>query len=104
MHISKELPELAAMAKTRDRVVQFLDGHGYALTDIDHWILHPGGRAILEDFQTSLSLTDEQCEPALRVARRYKNTVEAGDDEGEPGLVHARGPSTARELRERVGQ
>jgi alkylresorcinol/alkylpyrone synthase len=41
--------------------------------DIDHWLLHPGGRGILEGAQRGLGLSDEQVAPSAAVLSEYGN-------------------------------
>ena len=41
--------------------------------DIQHWGIHPGGRAILDKLQQGLGLADEQVQPSREVLRQYGN-------------------------------
>ncbi|MGB9036865.1 MAG: type III polyketide synthase [Paeniglutamicibacter sp.] len=50
-------------------------GPDYA--DIEHWGIHPGGRAILDRVQKRLELRDEQLMPARRVLNDYGNMSSA---------------------------
>ncbi len=78
MSISRELPVLAE-TRLRPLVEDFLAGQGLALEDVDHWLVHPGGRGIVDAAQAGLGLTDEQVAPsrsgALRV-RQHGHAVE----------------------------
>lgn len=46
-------------------------------SDIEHWGIHPGGRAILDRVQKRLELTDEQLIPARRILNDYGNMSSA---------------------------
>jgi len=57
-------PDLAAGmlagAGLRPVVDRFLRHHDLTLSEIDHWVVHPGGRRIIESVQGALDLpTDE---------------------------------------------
>ncbi|HTU78618.1 MAG TPA: 3-oxoacyl-[acyl-carrier-protein] synthase III C-terminal domain-containing protein [Solirubrobacteraceae bacterium] len=58
LHLARELPDLAA-AGLPGVVSRFLDRHGLRRSDIDHWIVHPGGRRIIENVQIALELSHE---------------------------------------------
>jgi predicted naringenin-chalcone synthase len=42
-------------------------------TDVDFWAIHPGGRAIVEQAQETLGLTDDQVADSFDVLRRRGN-------------------------------
>lgn len=44
---------------------------------IDHWALHPGGRAILDKIQQSFSLSDQQLSPSRHILSEYGNMSSA---------------------------
>ena len=46
---------------------------GSTRTDVDHWLLHPGGRGILEGAQRGLGLSDQQVAPSAAVLSEYGN-------------------------------
>ena len=58
LHLARELPDLAG-AGLWDVVARFLRRNDLDPSEIDHWIVHPGGRRIIENVQTALELTDE---------------------------------------------
>ncbi len=89
----------------------FLRCDRLAPEDISHWILHPGGRRILEAMKSELRLSDEQLGPAETVLREHGNlssvTVLFVLDEvlrarkparGELGVLGAFGPGFAAEM------
>ncbi len=55
---------------TMDRL---LTPNGLTLSDISHWIIHPGGPSILDAIAGRLDLTDEQMAPSWRVFRAHGN-------------------------------
>jgi alkylresorcinol/alkylpyrone synthase len=70
--MSRELPALAESG-VRLLVERFLDEHGLDLADVDHWLVHPGGRGILEALQRALEFSDEQVGPSVRVLAEFGN-------------------------------
>jgi alkylresorcinol/alkylpyrone synthase len=59
LHLARELPDIAA-AGLAPLIDSFLRPLGLTRHAIDHWILHPGGRRILECMQVALELPDEE--------------------------------------------
>lgn len=51
----------------------FLVKHSLTRADVSHWIIHPGGRAILDQLQEKMQLSDEQLMPSRETLRRYGN-------------------------------
>ena len=73
--------------------------------EIDHWIVHPGGRRIIENVQSALALSDEDVETSWRALAEHgnvgtpsifyvlKDTIERRAPEpGERGLIVTIGP------------
>jgi len=58
LHLARELPDLAG-AGLPGIVGGFLARQGLERADIDHWIVHPGGRRIIENVQSALELSRE---------------------------------------------
>jgi alkylresorcinol/alkylpyrone synthase len=92
-------------------VADFLAAHGLRREQITHFLLHPGGRKVLEGLQERLELTAAQTALSWRVLRDYGNlssaTVlfvlhhferEARPRAGEYGLLAAVGPGFSAEL------
>jgi predicted naringenin-chalcone synthase len=60
LHLDRDLPD-KAVAGLAGLVDEFLADAGLARrAEIDHWIVHPGGRRILESARDALALRDEQ--------------------------------------------
>jgi predicted naringenin-chalcone synthase len=58
LHLARELPDLAG-AGLPPVVAGFLRRNELEHSDIDHWIVHPGGRRIIENVQSALELSHE---------------------------------------------
>lgn len=72
MMLSSELPKII-LNSAAPRVTEILKAKGVAVTDINHWALHPGGRAILDSLQNGLELSDEQLKLSREVLRNFGN-------------------------------
>ncbi len=59
LHLVRELPDLAG-AGLPGVAEKFLRRHGVKHAEIDHWMVHPGGRRIIENIQSALQLSNEQ--------------------------------------------
>jgi predicted naringenin-chalcone synthase len=80
LHLARELPDLAG-AGLRDVVDGFLRHNRLHGSDIDHWIVHPGGRRIIENVQEALELSDED------VATSWRSLAEHGNV-GTPSIFY----------------
>ncbi len=100
--VERELPGL---------VDRFLAAHGLARADIDAWLAHPGGPAVIRAAQRGLGLDDGQLEPTIAGLRAHGNLSSASVlfvlDEvrrerapapGRHGLLFALGPGFCAEL------
>lgn len=92
-------------------VEEFLRPRGLTRADVAHWVLHPGGRRIVEAMSEKLELGQEQLGPTQAVLAQHGNmssvTVLFVLDEllrrarprrGERGLLAAFGPGFGAEL------
>ena len=92
-------------------LLPFLDEQGLALRDLRHFLLHPGGRKVLEGLERELGLTREQTRISWEVLREFGNlssaTVmfllnqfarECRPEPGDKGLLMAVGPGFACEM------
>ncbi len=59
LHLVRELPDLAG-AGLPGVAEKFLRQHRVEHAEIDHWMVHPGGRRIIENIQSALELSNEQ--------------------------------------------
>jgi predicted naringenin-chalcone synthase len=88
LHLARELPELAG-AGLPGVVARFLHEHDVEHAAIDHWIVHPGGRRIIENIQHALALTDEQIELAWDTLAGHGNV-------GTPSIFYVLHETIAR--------
>lgn len=72
MMLSSELPKII-FNSAAPKIKEILKAKGIAVDDINHWALHPGGRAILDSLQNGLELSDEQLKPSREVLKTYGN-------------------------------
>lgn len=105
LHLDRDLPDKAG-AGLRALVEDFLEGNGgLTRADIDHWVVHPGGRRIIESVQETLELSREEVAVSYDVLANHgnvgtpsifyvlKKTVERRSPRaGERGLLVTIGP------------
>ena len=72
MQIGRELPEIAER-QLGTLVDGFLGSNGLEAAEIGHWLIHPGGRGILEGAQKGLGLSDEDVAVSCGVLADYGN-------------------------------
>jgi alkylresorcinol/alkylpyrone synthase len=72
LSLEPDLPEAAA-AVLPPLVDNFLASLGLSRDAIDHWLVHPGGRRILERVQEALSLSDVQVQVSYDVLADHGN-------------------------------
>jgi alkylresorcinol/alkylpyrone synthase len=66
--LSREVPVRAAEA-CRTVVQQLLEERDLGMRDVDHWVVHAGGKAVLDAVQQALALAPDALESARRVLR-----------------------------------
>lgn len=72
LHLDRDLPDVAA-ADLGALADGFLESAGLNRAEIDHWIVHPGGRRIIDCVQTALSLSDEDVAVSRDVLANHGN-------------------------------
>lgn len=92
LHLIRELPDVAAEGLA-DLVDDFLGANGLQRDVIDRWLLHPGGRRIIESLQEGLELTHEQAQSSFDVLAEHGNI-------GTPAILYV----MKRSLDERAPQ
>ena len=103
--LSRRVPEIVPglLKKTVDRL---LDRNKLAYKDIAHWIIHPGGKSVLENIEKALGLTHEDTFWSWEAMRQVGNTSSAtigiigklmqkGKNGGGYGVVATMGAGTA---------
>lgn len=76
MMLSSELPKII-LEEAIPVIDRLLAENGIERSSIRHWVLHPGGRAILDALQTGLKLTAEEMLPSRTVLKNYGNMSSA---------------------------
>lgn len=107
--LSTEIPELVR-AEVPGLVARFLIQHGYTVKDISHFLLHPGGRRVLEGLVHALDITAAHAEISRAILRDYGNLSSAAvlfildrflksqqPQHGDLGLLLAFGPGFSAE-------
>jgi predicted naringenin-chalcone synthase len=107
LHLARELPDLAG-AGLADVVDRFLRRNRLSRSQIEHWIVHPGGRRIIENMRDALELSDEDVALSWSVLAEHgnvgtpsifyvlKDTVErCAPEPGEHGLMVTIGPGVS---------
>jgi polyketide synthase Type III len=90
---------------------QLLQRHGLSRSHIGFWVVHPGGRKVIDNVQKHFSMTDAQLRFSRTVLRNYGNmssptvmfvldeVVRNGDPRpGDWGVMIALGPGMAAEV------
>ena len=76
MMLSSELPRIIS-EEAVPIVHKLLAQKGIDRNAIHHWVLHPGGRAILDALQSGLNVSDEDMLPSRTVLKNYGNMSSA---------------------------
>lgn len=105
---SKDIPTIIER-ELKPAVYHFLKLSGYHMSEMQHFIAHPGGRKVLEAYERSLSLSPVQTEISANVLKKYGNMssvtilyvlkrfMEIGKED-EVGLATALGPGFSSEM------
>ena len=106
-------PEVTDLVRRRLRpaVEEFLGSAGLAIRDVAHWILHPGGRRILEAYREAFGGDDRTLEwtqsslakvgnlSSASVLFALSDVLESGRPRGgDRGLMVALGPGFSAEM------
>ena len=90
MHMSRDLPQIA-QGGAGALVDAFLADNGLGRAEIDHWLIHPGGRGIIDGVRDGLELAEEELAVSREVLAAHGNM-------GTPSSFYV-----LRGLEERVG-
>jgi alkylresorcinol/alkylpyrone synthase len=80
LQLSRELPEIAAQGLAAV-VDGFLAEHRMDRSRIDHWIVHPGGRRVIEGIQQALALAHDQVQTSWQALAEHGNV-------GTPSILY----------------
>jgi len=72
LHLNRDLPDVAA-AGLGELADGFLADAGLDRAAIDHWLVHPGGRRIIDCMQAALALSDEDVAVSRDVLANHGN-------------------------------
>ena len=81
LHLARELPDLAG-AGLGGLVEEFLAANSLSRAGVEHWIVHPGGRRIIESIQAALDLCDEDVAVSWDALANHGNV-------GTPAIFYA---------------
>ena len=108
--LAPSMPTLAA-SLVKKAIHPLMERNGLAGSDIRFWVMHPGGRKVMDRVQEQLGLTDGEMQFSRSVLRNYGNmssvtamfvldeVVRHGDPRpGDLGLMIGIGPGMAAEL------
>lgn len=92
-------------------LTRLLVRHGLSMADVRFWVVHPGGRKVIDNVQAHFGLTNAQLKFSRYVLRNYGNmssptvmfvldeVVRTGDPQpGDWGVMIALGPGMAAEV------
>ncbi|HSR68059.1 MAG TPA: 3-oxoacyl-[acyl-carrier-protein] synthase III C-terminal domain-containing protein [Acidobacteriota bacterium] len=107
---SRRIPTLIG-DRIRDNIAQFLERQGLGLSDLSHFLVHPGGAKILQVLAEVLELKEEQLAHSRWVLENYGNMSSptllfilerfqrlSNPRKGDYGLAAAFGPGFSSEL------
>lgn len=95
LHLDRDLPDVAAAGIPR-LVDEFLESIALTRLDVDHWIVHPGGRRILDCVRIALALSHAQVQISYDVLASRGNV-------GTPSIFYVLS-DTIKRRRPRHGQ
>jgi predicted naringenin-chalcone synthase len=108
--LSAEIPDVVC-AKVPQLVHDFLTHRGLTLRHLTHFLLHPGGRRVLDGLMQCLALPEERTAVSRSILREYGNLSSASilfildqfvtkerTQAGELGLLLAFGPGFSAEM------
>jgi alkylresorcinol/alkylpyrone synthase len=72
MHLGRDLPKIAK-DQLRGLVDDFLAANGARFEEVAHWLVHPGGRGIIDGVQAGLDLEEEDIAVSRDVLDRFGN-------------------------------
>lgn len=108
-YLDRDIPYLIGQ-NVEKPIKRLLGRHGLRTRDIDHWVIHSGGRKVVDALQYNLGLTDHDVRHTLHILKNYGNLSSASllfsynelrreewVHEGDLGMFIAMGPGTSIE-------
>ena len=74
--LNKDVPKVSG-ALVREAVFRLLGKHNLAVSDVDHWAVHPGGLRVLEEIQKALPILPWKLKASYDVLRDIGNVSSA---------------------------
>jgi predicted naringenin-chalcone synthase len=107
--LSKDIRDIAG-SLGKKVLMNLLDRHALDQQHIDHWILHSGGRKVIDNLQSEMHLTGEQVQHSKCVLKNFGNMssptvlfvlretlMQSKPQPGDRGMMLAMGPGLALE-------
>lgn len=106
---SKDIPSLIC-SWLKPNVESFLQQYNLAMSDIAHFIAHPGGKKVIAAYQDAFGIDEQKTKASFQVLRMFGNMssatvyvvleqfMKASIQRGEYGLMVALGPGFSAEL------
>lgn len=108
-YLDRDIPYLIGQ-NVEKPIKRLLGRNGLEIRDIDHWVIHSGGRKVVNALQYNLGLTDYDVRHTLHILQNYGNLSSASllfsfnelrheglVREGDLGVLIAMGPGTSIE-------
>lgn len=105
---SRDIPSIVG-SKVRDDIESFLESNGLKLSDIENFIVHPGGKKVIDAYIKALNLNPEKLDNTRTVLKEYGNMssstvlyvlnefIKKGFSDGY-GLMMSLGPGFSSEM------
>jgi alkylresorcinol/alkylpyrone synthase/polyketide synthase Type III len=108
-YLDRDIPYV--IGRNVEKPIQRLLGrHGLRIRDVDHWLIHSGGKKVIDAIEYNLGLTDYDVRHTLSVLKNHGNLSsgsvlfsfkelrrEGAIAEGDIGVLIAMGPGTSIE-------
>ena len=107
---SKDIPTIVKN-NVRENILEFIKQFGLSIPDLKHFVLHPGGAKVLDEYERALGLENGAIIHSRKVLRDHGNMssptvlyvlgdfIQSGNyKQGEYGLISALGPGFSSEL------
>ncbi|MFI5201672.1 MAG: type III polyketide synthase [Candidatus Kapaibacterium sp.] len=108
--LSRDIPSIVT-SLVRENISELLKTYGLTVSNIKHYLAHPGGAKVMDAYAEALSLTHGELQPSLDVLRNFGNMSSATvffimervlrdtqGNMGDYGLASALGPGFSSEL------
>jgi alkylresorcinol/alkylpyrone synthase len=107
---SKDIPTIVKN-NVKGNILEFVEQYGLSISDLKHFVLHPGGAKVLDEYESALGLENGSIIHSRNVLKDHGNMssptvlyvlgefMKSGNyNKGEYGLISALGPGVSSEL------